>query len=329
MRFLSLAYLVLGAALFAAILSEFDFAEAVDLVWAAGLVGLLLILALHVVAATIDVLHALIVMQPLPITLGWVGRFFRVRLVTEAMNLVVPAGGFGGEPLKASLLKQHYKVSFHHSSIGIVLARITGLLAQLLFVAVALPIMEVFAPLPESYEMLAWAGVGVLALMAVGFVALFRGKLASRLGGVLKRSRWGAKLGRGLHAFAPIEDAVNDFLTKRRKFVMLAIALGGLRTVLEVAEIYLASQLLGYPIGWTEAMVAEGLIQLACTVGFFIPANIGTQDAVMTVVIGTFTGVPAAGLGAALLRRLRELIMIGAGFAIGGHYSWARQRTEG
>jgi len=328
MRALSLLYLLLGVALFATVLSEFDFGRAVGLVWAAGLWGLLLILALHVIAATFDVLHSLIVMRPLPVTPRWVARFFRVRLVSEAMNLVVPAGGFGGEPLKATLLKRHYRVSFHNSSIGIVLARITGLLAQLLFVALALPIMEAFAPLPESYEMLAWAGLGVLALMAVGFVVLFRGKLASRLGRILNRSRWGAKIGQGLRAIEPIEDAVNKFLATEKKPVMLAICLGGLRTAMEVGEIYLALHLLGHPVTWTEAIVAEGLIQLACTVGFFIPANIGTQDAVMTIVIGTFAGVPGVGLGAALLRRVRELVMIGAGFAIGGHFSWAKVRAD-
>ena len=328
MRILNLVYLLLGVALFSVVLTEFDFGNAVEMVWQAGLLGLVVIIALHLVAATFDVLHSLVVMRPLPVTLRWVARFFRVRLVSEAMNLVVPAGGFGGEPLKATLLKQHYSVSFHNSSIGIALARITGLLAQLLFVALTLLVMEVFAPLPESYEMLAWGGLVVLALMAAGFVVLFRGKLASRLGRVLGRSRWGAKIGQGLRTVEPVEEEVNAFLSTQRKTMMLAILLGGLRTAMEVAEIYLVLQLLGHPVSWSEAMVAEGLIQLACTVGFFIPANIGTQDAVMTIVIGTFVGVPAVGLGAALLRRVRELIMIGAGFAIGGHYSWAKVRAQ-
>ncbi|MCW5771529.1 MAG: flippase-like domain-containing protein [Rhodospirillaceae bacterium] len=329
MRFLNLVYLLLGLALFATVLSEFDFGRAVELVWRAGLLGLLVIVALHLVAATFDVLHSLVVMRPLPITLRWVLRFFRVRLVSEAMNLVVPAGGFGGEPLKAALLKQHYQVSFHNSSIGIALARITGLLAQLLFVALALPIMEIVSPLPENYEHLAWGGLGVLALMAAGFIVLFKGKLASRLGRVLNRSAWGAKIGQGLRAVEPVEDEVNAFLTTQHKPMAIAIGLGAMRTAMEVAEIYLALQLLGHPVSWSEAMVAEGLIQLACTVGFFIPANIGTQDGVMTIVIGAFVGVPAVGLGAALLRRVRELIMVGAGFAIGSHYTWSKLRPQG
>lgn len=323
MRALQLIYLLVGVALFAAILVVFDFDAAIQLVWQVGLLGIAALVALHVFGAVFDVIHSLLVTWPLPITPAWVARFFRVRLVSEALNIVIPAGGLGGEPIKAALLKTHYRVGLKRSSVGIVLTRITAVMAQLLFVATALVIMSIWAPLPALYETVAWVGLGVMALMVIGFVMLFRGHLASRIGRWLKRRRWGDRLAHGLLEIEAVEHDVNRFFGRRPWRFAGAIVLAAIRTVAEVGEIYLALQLLGHPVSVPEAMVVEGLLQLACTVGFAIPANLGTQDAVMTVVVGAFVGVPGVGLAVALLRRLRELIMIAIGFASGGHYTWA------
>jgi hypothetical protein len=322
-RILHLIYLLIGVALFAAIMAAFDFEAAVKLVWQVGLLGIAALVALHVVGAVFDVIHALLLTLPLPVTPRWVARMFRVRLVSEALNLVIPAGGMGGEPAKAALLKAHYRVGLKRSSIGIVLTRITAVMAQFLFVAAALVVMSIWAPLPPLYQTMGWIGLGVLAAMTAAFVLLFRGRLASRLGRRLATRRWSAKLARGLRGFEAVERDVDSFFGRHPGRFALAIGFAAARTVLEVAEIYVALDLLGHPVSIAEAMVVEGMLQLVCTVGFAIPANIGTQDAAMTVVVGAFVGVPGVGLAVALLRRLRELIMIGVGFAIGGHFGWA------
>jgi hypothetical protein len=70
-----------------------------------------------------------------------------------------------------------------------------------------------------------------------------------------------------------------------------------------------------------EAVVLEGLLQLARSVSFFIPANLGTQDGAVALAAAAITGVSAAGLGAALLRRVREVVFIAAGFLVGGSFS--------
>ncbi len=70
-------------------------------------------------------------------------------------------------------------------------------------------------------------------------------------------------------------------------------------------------------------------MQAVRTASFFIPANLGAQDGAVVLIVGAFTGAPAAGLSTAILRRLRQLAWIAAGFAVGGHYSWRALREAG
>src|SRR5690606_6044368 len=118
-----------------------------------------------------------------------------------------------------------------------------------------------------------------------------------------------------------VEDKINAFARAHRARYAASIALSTLRWTLGTAEMWLALYLLGHPVSLAEALVLEGLLQLARSVSFFIPANLGTQDGALALAAAAITGVAAAGLGAALLRRVREVIFIALGFAMGGWFS--------
>jgi len=50
---------------------------------------------------------------------------------------------------------------------------------------------------------------------------------------------------------------------------------------------------------------------------FFVPLAIGTQEGAFAVVVGALTGNPSLGVAAAILRRCREIVVIGAGLIMG------------
>jgi hypothetical protein len=244
-----------------------------------------------------------------------------VRLVGEAFNLVLPAGGFGGEPLKAVLLKSHYGVGYRESSAGLVLARIQSLIGQFLFVLAAVTAMAAATALPAAYQAGAWAGLAVLGGMTAGFILVPKLRLSSRLGRRFGAKAWGRAIAKSLAAIESVEDKVNAFARAHRARYWAAILLATLRWTLGTAEMWLALHLLGHPVSVVEAMVLEGLLQLARSVSFFVPANLGTQDGAIALAAAALTGVAAAGLGAALLRRVREVVFVALGFALGGWYS--------
>lgn len=321
MKLLKLLYLAAGAALFVALLFAFDLERALALIWQAGPLGIAALCLVFFLLFSIDVLVLLALVPELAPTFRWWRRLLRVRLAGEAFNLVVPAGGFGGEPLKAMLLKSHYGVGYRESSAGLVLARIQSLLGQFLFVAFAMVVMATATSLPAPYQATAWAGLGVLAFMTGGFIVTPKLRLSSRLGRRFGRRRWGQALAASLSAIEAVEDKVNAFARAHRARYAFSIAFATLRWLLGAAEMWIALRLLGHPIGVAEAIVLEGLLQLARSVSFFIPASLGTQDGALALAATAVTGVAAAGLGAALLRRVREIIFIALGFAMGGWYS--------
>ncbi len=326
MKLLKLFYLLGGAALFAALLLTLDFGAALALVWQAGPLGIAGLCLVFFALFALDALVWLALVPEIPHTLRWYRRLIRVRLVGEAFNLVVPAGGFGGEPLKAALLKSHYGVGYRESSAGLVLARIQGLIGQFLFVLLAVFVMAAATNLPALYQTGAWIGLAVLAGMTGGFIVTPKLRLSSRLGRRFGGRAWAEGLVRSLAAIEAVEDKINAFARAHRGRYVASIALAALRWTLGTAEMWLALYLLGYPVSLAEALVLEGLLQLARSVSFFVPANLGTQDGALALAAAAITGVAAAGLGAALLRRVREVIFIALGFAIGGWFSWRTLR---
>ena len=57
------------------------------------------------------------------------------------------------------------------------------------------------------------------------------------------------------------------------------------------------------------------------TGAFFIPAAIGVQEGAFLLVCGAVTGSPPVGLAVSVVRRIREIIWIIWGFALGALYS--------
>jgi glycosyltransferase 2 family protein len=321
-----LLYLFAGAALFVALLATLDLQAALALVWQAGPLGIAALCLVFFALFALDALVWLVLVPELPRTFAWYRRLIRVRLVGEAFNLVVPAGGFGGEPLKAVLLKSHYGVGYRESSAGLVLARIQGLIGQFLFVALAVIVMAAATTLPPLYQASAWIALVVLAGMTAGFVVAPKLRLSAKLGRRFGGRSWAQGLVQSLAAVEAVEDKINAFARAYRGRYALSLALTTLRWSLGAAEMWLAMHLLGHPLSVAEAIVLEGLLQLARSVSFFIPANLGTQDGAVALAAAAMTGVAAAGLGAALLRRVREVIFIALGFAVGGWYSWRTLR---
>ena len=326
MKLLKFLYLAGGAALFVALLMALDLGAALALIWQAGPLGVAGLCLVFFVLFSLDALVWLALVPELPRTLAWYRRLIRVRLVGEAFNLVVPAGGFGGEPLKAVLLKSHYGVGYRDSSAGLVLARIQGLIGQFLFVALAVVVMAAATDLPALYQAGAWIGLAVLAAMTGGFIVTPKLRLSSRIGRRFGARRWAQAMVKSLAAIESVEDKINAFARAHRARYAASIALSALRWTLGTGEMWLALYLLGHPVSLAEALVLEGLLQLARSVSFFIPANLGTQDGALALAAAAITGVAAAGLGAALLRRVREVIFIALGFAMGGWFSYRTLR---
>ena len=244
-------------------------------------------------------------------------RLWVVRMIGEAFNNTLPAGGIGGEPVKAVLLKRHFHVAYTDGTASLFAAKTVNLIALVGFLSVGLALILDEDRLPSQLQ---WGGGVGLAVLASTIVAFFA---VQRFGVSSLSLRWftdklgGKRLFAAVTQVAEVEKRFEEFYAQSRGRFAAALAVALAVWVFSIVEVYAALYLLGHPISWTEAWIIEAAVQLVRAAAFFIPAGLGALDGTLLVLGSIFTGAPAAGAAVVLLRRLRDILWICAGFALG------------
>ena len=322
MRYFRFFYLLLGAGLLLAVLSEVD----IEAVWmqsrGLGWSGLTLVLFIYLVAFLFDTQSWQLALPAVKLSRIWLRRLFVVRMVGEAFNNVTPMAGMGGEPVKAVLLKKFYQVNYGDSVASLILARTTNVIALLVFLTVGFYLLmqaPEFAASP--FKTIAATGLGALASGVVLFFLIQRYRLSSIASDWLSRWRVGKVLEGMLHPIYAMDDRLVRFYTRHHARFATALVLALLNWLLGVLEVYVTLLFLGWPVSWQEAWIIESMTQLVRAGTFFIPANLGAQEGVFMLVCGVITGNPNTGLAVALVRRCREVLWIAIGLVLGWSFS--------
>jgi uncharacterized membrane protein YbhN (UPF0104 family) len=88
--------------------------------------------------------------------------------------------------------------------------------------------------------------------------------------------------------------------------------------ICRAGEVYIALRLMGQDIGLLDAVMIEGLLSAARTLGFLLPAGLGVQEGAI-LLLCSWVGVPGhVALALALVKRAREL-----GVCLPGLVTWA------
>ena len=103
-----------------------------------------------------------------------------VLSVNELSDLE-PLAGLGGEPVKALLLKRRYGVRYRDAAASLVLARMTDLVAQVLFMALGFALIAGM-DLPASFRLGAGGGLAVFSLAIGGAFLVQQRRAFSWLG---------------------------------------------------------------------------------------------------------------------------------------------------
>ncbi len=320
MNYFRLTYLFLGLALLVWVVTQADLME----VWAHSRKlgwGLGVVLAIYFTAFLIDSLSWQLTFLTLGFGGSWGVQLWKVRMVGEAVNGATPFAALGGEPVKAMLLNRHYGMAYGVTVASLVLARTTNLLALMVFLAVGFGLMMDSALLPAGYTASAGIGLAALGIGVVLFFLVQRFRVSSMTGRWLARGRFGAWLDRALGHIHELEDRLINFYGGHRLRFAAAFALALLNWMIGTAELYATLWFLGRPVTIAEAWIIEAGAQLVRAATFFIPASIGAQEGAFLLLCGAITGEGALGLAVALIRRLREIVWIAWGFALGWRYS--------
>jgi len=319
-RGLKILYLLIGVGLLGVILAQTDFAQVGEQVSRVG-AWFLVVLAIYFVAFAIDSVTWQMTIPSLRLTAQWTYRVWKLRMVGEAFNMVMPAGGMGGEPVKAALLKKHYGIDYKEGAASLILAKTINMIALVVFVVGGFVIMIEAKSLPKAFEAVAIAGLVVLVIAVLLFFVIQRFGITSLTGTWISRWRFGRRVETVLHHIEDMDQRLVRFYVGTRARFAVALGFALVNWLLGAAEVYYTMKFIGYPVSWADAWVIEASAQLVRTGAFFIPASIGAQEGAFVLVCGAITGLPSIGVSVSVIRRIREVIWVVWGFLLGYLYS--------
>ena len=315
MRYLKILYLLIGLGLLALVLGEIDIAGVGERVAQVGW-GLVVVFGLYFLAFLIDSFSWQIALLSAPLNAVWSYRTWKVRMVGEVFNNVIPAASMGGEPVKAVLLKKYYGVGYREGMASLILAKTINLISLVVFLVCGFVLMWNSAVLPTTYKTV--SGLGLLALVVgIGlFFAVQRLKISSITGSWISRRRLGRWIEGVLHHIHDMDERLHLFYTQHKRRFAGALALALVNWLLGVIEVYCTMYFLGHPVSLTDAWIIEAAAQLVRAGTFFIPASIGAQEGAFLLVGAAITGSPALGIATAITRRVREIIWVAWGLVM-------------
>ena len=317
-RVFRIAYVALGIALLVLVLGKVDLDAVAAQVATVGIAGIAAVTAVYLFAFLVDSLTWQMALLQVPLDARWLYVAFRVRMVGEVFNTVLPAAGIGGEPLKAELLHRHYRIGYSGGIASLILARTINMIAQMAFLAVGFVVIA-FSDLPPAFKLLAALG---LAGFCVGTALLFylqRLRVSSRTGRRFA-ARLGARAAAALTHVVAMDERLATFYSHHRGRFAAAVGLAFVNWAAGALEVWLTLWFIGQPVGFGDAWVIEAMTQLVRSGAFFVPGAIGVQEGILVLVCGLVTGQPALGLSVAIVRRVRELLWLIWGTLIGLFY---------
>ncbi len=278
---------------------------------------------------TVPAIVALHLVQLLLSALGWrmlfvqapigAGAFFRLRLMREGLNSLLPLAHVGGEVIAIQLMaRRGIPVALGAASVAVdVTVEVCAQLAFLTAGCLAL------AWLSGAASAWLWAGSLGIAVLAVGNLLLAQRLQALRL---LERAVQG--IGRRWPDFAvgSIEglNAEAFAIYRRPRRLLAAFLLQGAAWALGTGETWLVLHALGVDATPGQAFVVESLGAAARSAGFAVPGALAIQEGgfVLAAAAVGLPGVPALSLS--LVKRVREMLV-----GLAGAACWRLARSVG
>ena len=236
---------------------------------------------------------------------------YRLRIIREGIDSLLPVAQMGGELVGARLLTRH-AVPAAVAGASVIVDVTLEVLSQLAFL-----ILGLFALLALSGAGHLADWLGTIALAALGGGLLL---LAQRLG-LLRLleflvDRIGAQFpGLAAMSLSGLHGAAHDIYC-RRAAVLRAFGLHLFAWCLGTLETWLALSALGAPASLAQALVIESLGMAARSVRFAIPGALTVQEGGFALAAAA-VGLPhEAGLALSLIKRARELAVGLAGLLL-------------
>lgn len=227
-----------------------------------------------------------------------------MRWVSESVNNLLPAAQIGGDLVRGRLAAQR-GVPAADAAASIVADITTSVLTLIAFGALGALLLF---PTHAHQSALLLLGLAFSAVLVAAFWYLQRAglfaPLARRLAQGIGGASWEALVG-GAAAL----DAAIARVYARRADVLKSCAWALAAWLLGAGEVWIALYFLGAPVGLTEAIAIESLIQALRSAAFPVPGALGVQEGGF-ILLGHALGLtPETSLALSLVKRVREVVL--------------------
>ena len=320
MKPLKILYLLIGVGLLVFVLSHTDlpllWSQLKEIGW-----GILVVLVVYKIAFIVDTFAWQVTLPSTQFTKRWLYDLWKVRMVGAAFAKMMPFSAWGGAPVKGFVLKHHYGIRYREGTASLILAESTHMISMVLFMATGVLLILLGSELPEGFHLFAIISFSAITIGIVLFYIVQRYKITSLTGKWLSQRKFGQRLEKFIHQIHDMDERLVQFYTCDKRRFISALSLNLVNWYLGALEIYIIFYFLGHPITIVEAIILETLIELVRAGTFFIPAGLGSQEAIFMIATEAIAGQPALGVAAALIRRVREIVWVVWGLTIGLEYS--------
>jgi uncharacterized protein (TIRG00374 family) len=240
------------------------------------------------------------------------GRLLGIRLAGDAVNLATPTASVGGDLVKAYLLRPG--VSLGDGLASVIADKTTSVVSQVLALFGGLIVAAILLPHASALLFATTAALVLEILCAIGFVvAQLRGVIG---GGGRLMAKFSMSPGPERQAVLDgMDHALKSLYVERGRGVLVSVLWHFVGFAVGTIEIYLVVRLLGVPISMPVAFAIGALGTAVKFFTFMVPASLGALEGGNVAIFAAFGLGGAVGLTYTLVRRLREIVWIAAGFA--------------
>ncbi len=324
-RWGALAALV-GVGLLGVVLYQTDLREVASHLAHLSPSELLVLVSIYFLGRLGGVLSWLLTMK-IDASLSWFVRLLRVHLIAGAVERVTPLAGMGGEPVKLAILNREYGVGLRAATASLALTRMTDLAAIVLFcllgLATATSIAEAGDPLRRPAEL----ALAFLLVSAVCAFALQRLRVLARVAPRM-RLHLGVRARAVVDALVDVETEIYEAYSSRPARLSLSVAATFVEWMLEALLIWVCLGFLEIPVSVSTAVSIASFALAVRTAFFFVPADIGTQEAALVSICEVLVGLGGVGLAIAAVVRIGELLWTLTGATIGLPYLVGKRRER-
>lgn len=242
-------------------------------------------------------------------------RLFRVKIIGDALNTLLPSANIGGDAARAFLIRSDAPLK--EGIPGVLADKTVEAFAASLFLAFGFLLGLTVVDLPGWMDAVAAAG---LALTAAGiglFIVLqLKGALwaIDKVGRVLPRVR---RLAAGReHHIRDLDENICTIYTHLDARTAAATALHFAARCLGAVEVYLVMAVLGAPLSVVQSLFLSAGVTIINTAFFIVPGQFGVQESAHMLVLQLLGATAALGLSLGVIRRVRKLATSAVGLVL-------------